>query len=206
MILRPWVILLAAGGSRRFGRPKQLIMLRGETLLRRAARVALATRPAGCVIVLGAHATRLQLELDGLPVRIAVNRRWRQGLASSLRAGLDALPAAAPAALFMLADQAAVTPADLKRLYAAWRREPASIAAARADGVRGPPAILPRSLFPALRQLRGDAGARVLLADPGRRVVEVDMPAAAVDIDTPADLARIGRHRGRRGRILDTRL
>ena len=190
MILRPWVVLLAAGGSRRFGGPKLLARIQQETLLRRAARAALGCRPAGCVVVLGAHAHRLRRELRGLPVEVVVNRRWRAGLSGSLRAGIGALPRNARAALVLLADQAAIGPAELELLIAAWRRAPRVIVAARAGKVRGPPAILPRASFGALRRLRGDAGARKLLVDPGRRVVEVEIPDAARDVDRPTDLTQ----------------
>lgn len=193
MILRPWVILLAAGGSRRFGAPKQLARLHGESLLRRATRVALACRPAGCTVVLGAHAIRMQRELRNLPVQVVINRRWRSGLAGSLRAGIRSLPAEVPAALVLLADQAAIGPAELALLIAAWQREPRAIVAARAGDARSPPAILPRRDFPALLRLRGPAGARSLLADARRRVIEVEIPGAALDVDRPADLAALLR-------------
>ena len=191
MITRPWVLLLAAGASRRFGSPKQLARIEGETLLRRMARVAVESRPAGCFVVLGASATRLSRELRDLPVTIVVNRQWRQGLSGSIRTGIAALPSTARAALVLLVDQAAIGPADLELLAAAWRKAPRSIVAARADRVLGPPAILPRHLFRALRRLRGDQGARDLLRDPSRRVIGFDLPGAAADVDRPADLARL---------------
>ncbi len=197
MIARPWVVLLAAGGARRFGSPKQLARVGGESLLRRAARVALASGPAGCVIVLGAHATRLRKELSGLPARVVVNRKWRQGLASSLVAGIDALPRSARAALVFLADQAALGPADLVLLAAVSRARPAAIVATRAGGVLGPPAVLPRGQFRAVRRLRGDQGARELLRNPALRVVAVEMPHAALDVDRPADLGALKRPRAR---------
>ncbi len=190
MILRPWVVLLAAGGSRRFGSPKLLARIGRETLLRRAARAATGCRPAGCVVVLGAHAHRLRRELRELPVEIVVNRGWRAGLSGSLRAGIGALPPEARAALVFLADQAAIGPAELELLIAAWQRAPRAIVAARAGDVRGPPAILPRATFAALRRLRGDSGAKRLLADPRRRVVEVGIPGAARDVDRPTDLTQ----------------
>lgn len=190
MILRPWVVLLAAGGSRRFGGPKLLARIQRQTLLRRAARVAVACRPAGCVVVLGAHAHRLRRELGGLPVEVVVNRRWRTGLSGSLRAGIRALPQDARAALVLLADQAAIGPAELELLIAAWRRLPRAIVAARAGEIRGPPAILPRATFGALRRLRGDSGAKRLLSDCGWHVVDVEIPGAAHDVDRPADLTR----------------
>ena len=189
MILPPWVVLLAAGGSRRFGSPKLLSRLDGQTLLRRSVRVALGCRAAGCIVVLGANAIRLERELRDWPVAIVVNRDWRRGLSSSLRAGLAALPVSAPAALVMLADQAALGRADLELLIAAWRRQPRAIVAARADDVTGPPAIFPRSAFRELRRLRGDAGAKTLLRDTSRSVIGIGIPRAAFDIDRPADLA-----------------
>jgi len=197
MIPRPWVVLLAAGVSRRFGSPKQLARLDGESLLRRMARVALAGRPVGCILVLGARAERMRREVAGLDLVIVVNPRWREGLSRSLAAGIGALPADARGALVMLADQAALGPGDLALLCACWRLAPRRIVAA-SDGKRlGPPAILPRSMFPALKRLRGDRGARDLLRDPGRRVVGVELPGAALDVDRPSDLAALKRIRSR---------
>ena len=191
MILRPWVVVLAAGASRRFGSPKLLARIGGETLLNRAVRAALGARPAGCVVVLGARADELKRRLRAWPVRIVVNRRWRCGLSSSLRAGIAALPRQAPAALVLLADQVAVGPAELELLLAAWRRAPRAIAASRWGAVLGPPAVFPRRVFGDLRRLRGDAGARALLADPRRAVTGVTLPGAAHDVDRPADLRRL---------------
>jgi molybdenum cofactor cytidylyltransferase len=195
MIPRPWVILLAAGASSRFGRPKLLARIRGESLLRRAAVVALGSGMSGTVVVLGANAARLRRELEGLPLRVIVNRRWRGGLSRSLGAGVAALPARASAALILLADQAAVGPADLELLAAAWRRNPRRIVAAYSTGVLGPPAIVPRALFQVLQNLRGQHGARDLLRDPARRAIGIELPDAALDVDRPADLARVSRAR-----------
>lgn len=193
MIPRPWVVLLAAGASRRFGSPKQLVRMGGESLLRRMARIALACRPAGCVVVLGARAPRLSRELAGLGVRVVVNLRWREGLSRSLAAGVAALPAEAKGALVLLADQAALGPADLVVLCACWRRAPRRMVAARTGSTLGPPAILPRSVFPALRRLRGDRGARELLRDPRHRAIGLELPGAELDIDRPVDLAALWR-------------
>jgi molybdenum cofactor cytidylyltransferase len=197
MIARPWVVLLAAGGARRFNGPKQLARVGPESLLRRASRVALASEPAGCVVVLGAHAARLRKELTGVPVKVVVNRKWRQGLASSLVTGIDALPRSARSALVILADQAALGPAELVLLAAASRARPGAIVATLAGDVLGPPAVLPRDLFRAVRRLRGDQGARELLRDPARKVVAVELPNAAFDVDRPADVGRLRHARAR---------
>jgi molybdenum cofactor cytidylyltransferase len=197
MIARPWVVLLAAGGSRRFGRPKQLARIAGESILRRAVRSAVAIAPGGCVVVLGAQAERLRQELSGLPAQVVVNRAWRRGLSSSLVAGLDALPQTARAALLVLADQASLGPGDLALVAAAWQARPRSVVASLAGGVLGPPAVFPRRHFGELRRLRGDQGARDLLRHPGRPVVVIELPAAALDVDTPADAARVRQRTSR---------
>jgi molybdenum cofactor cytidylyltransferase len=196
MIPRPWVVLLAAGASRRYRGIKLLARVGGQSLLRRMARVALLVRPAGCVVVLGAHDARLRRELAGLEVRIVFNPRWREGMSRSLAAGVAALPADARGALVLLADQAGISPADLELLHQRWRRAPRCIVAAIAGGRLGPPAILPRPAFPELRRLRGDRGARELLRDPRRRVIGLELPGAALDVDFPSDLATLRRVRG----------
>ncbi len=193
MILRPWVVLLAAGAARRFGGPKQLARVDGESLLRRMARVALAIRPAGCVVVLGARAPRLRRELAGLGVGIVLNPRWREGLSVSLAAGLRALPGDARGALVLLGDQAAIGPAELALLAAAWRRDPRRIVATLTRGRLGPPAVFPRALYPRLKRLRGDRGARGILRHRGMRVVGIELPGAALDLDRPSDLAAFSR-------------
>jgi CTP:molybdopterin cytidylyltransferase MocA len=188
MIPRPWVLVMAAGSSRRFGGSKLLAQVDGESLLRRAVRAALGSRPDGVIVVLGCRALRLRRELRGYPVRVALNRRWRTGLASSLRTGIDALPRSAPAAIVLLADQIAVGPAELELLTAAWRRHRGSMVASRSGEVIGPPALFPRRHFRALRRLRGDSGAKRLLTGRTQALIEVELPDAIHDVDGPGDL------------------
>jgi molybdenum cofactor cytidylyltransferase len=190
-----WCVVLAAGASRRLGRPKQLVRYRSRALMLHAVDACAVAAPGRVIVVLGARSARLQKALErrrpGIPsVR---NPRWRTGLASSLRAGLVALPARAKAALFLLADQPAVDASALERLISAWRRAPLRPAAARYDGRLGVPAILPRRHWPELRRMHGDVGARVLLRRLGDDIAAVDLPEAAVDIDTEHDLTRLLR-------------
>lgn len=187
----PHILVLAAGAARRFGSPKQLARLGGETLLQRA--VARATEVAGhaVTVVLGANAAGIAPLLRHTPATVVINRRWEEGLASSLRAGVSQLPGSTEAVLVTLADQAAITGFDLMRLVTSWRQQPDCIVAASYEGRTGVPAIFPAHVFPALLELRGDVGAQPLLHRMADRCVRVPMPSAAIDIDTPEDLEKL---------------
>ena len=193
-----WVVILAAGASRRFGRAKLLVRLGPLTLLERSVRLGQALAGPRCVLVLGARASRLSAVLRSHPPVIVVNRRWREGMSTSLAAGLARLPRSATSALVLLADQHSLEPHHLERLVARWRERPGAIAAAKSDGILGPPVLLPRASFAAVRCLRGDAGARSLLRSGRHSVQAVSLPAAAEDLDETSDLARAGK-RGQRG-------
>jgi len=186
------VIVLAAGASSRFGSTKQLVRVGGRPLLHTAVAHAVQVAGTAVLVVLGAHAAELTPLLTHSQASIVINREWREGMASSIRAGITRLPPGCPAVLLMLVDQAAVTAEDLKRLVSAWRRQPDYIAAARYGTTTGVPAIFPRSSFPDLQALRGDTGARLILQRNPDRVVRVPMPSAAIDIDTPEDLLKLG--------------
>ena len=193
-------VLLAAGGSKRLGRPKQLVRRRNRPLLLDAVEAARAALDAdgATAVVLGAGALKLRNVLRRAPtgrsgrspVRIAYNALWREGLAGSLRAGLDALPRTVRAALITVVDQPDVDAAALRRLIVAWRTRPGVPAAAYYSGRAGVPAILPRRLWPAVRLLEGDVGARALLRGM-RGLTLVEMPEAALDVDTEEDVARL---------------
>jgi molybdenum cofactor cytidylyltransferase len=187
----PHVLVLAAGAASRFGSPKQLARLGGQTLLQ--AAVARATEVAGqaVTVVLGAHAAEIAPRLRGTSAGVVVNRRWAEGLASSLRAGVAQLPGSTEGVLVTLADQAGITAFDLRRLVTEWRRQPGHVVAASYDGHVGVPAIFPSLYFPALLELRGDSGARQLLHRLADRTVRVAMPSAGIDVDTPEDLAKL---------------
>ena len=183
-----YAIVLAAGPSTRFGSPKQLVRVAGRPLLHTAVTRASEVTGNALIVVLGAGAAQLAPLLKHSPGSVVVNQDWREGLASSIRAGVARLPATCTGALLILADQAAVSADDLKRLAGTWRKQPLYVAAASYSGVSGVPAIFPRSTFRELSELRGDVGARALLRRNSDRLVRVPMPSAAVDIDTPEDL------------------
>jgi CTP:molybdopterin cytidylyltransferase MocA len=184
-------IVLAAGASRRFGSPKQLVRFEGQLLIQRVIAAATELVGSAVSVVLGAHAAEITANLPPGTASIVINRGWQEGIGSSIRLAVSRLPGACDGVLVMLGDQPMVGSASLNRLAAAWRRQPRSIVASRYGAVTGVPAIFPRWCFSDLSALRGDQGARVLLSRYGDHVVRLSHPEAAVDIDYPEDLLEL---------------
>jgi molybdenum cofactor cytidylyltransferase len=185
-------VILAAGESARMGTPKQLLVVDGQPLLLRAVEAALASAAWPVVVVLGAHEEKIRPLLARLPVLIAENPAWSEGMASSLRVGVATLQQFSrqlDAALVALCDQPAFSADTIAQLVAAQRATGRSIVAARYRGRHGAPALFLAEHFPALTALTGEEGARALLNDNPARVAAVDLPALALDLDTPADYA-----------------
>ena len=176
------------------GRPKQLLQFGGETMLRRAASVALK---AGCrpvVVVTGADAAASRKALRGLDVREGENSQWESGISSSVRVGIEAVVTANPrtaAVVLMLCDQPFVTPEIIARIVAAHIETGRSIVASRYGGTYGVPALFGKAHFAELGALKGDAGAKRVIQKHLPKVHLVPFPEGEIDIDTPDDLARL---------------
>ncbi len=179
-------LVLAAGGASRFGSPKQLAEVNGRALLKRALDQAAAVCPGLVTVVLGAYAEQTQALCGG--VTAVRNSAWRNGMASSLRTGVQALPDSADAVLVMLCDQPAVATGQYATLVETWREHRAAPIAAAYAGTLGVPAVFPRRMFTDLCDLQGDKGARAVLAKCRDEVISVAVPEAAHDVDFPEDL------------------
>lgn len=177
-------LILAAGAGRRMGGPKALLPFQGETLLRRAARAALG---AGCRPVI-AVVGPWDPDLGDLEVRAVVNPEAAEGMASSIRAGLGALPPGAAGVLILGVDQPAVDAALLARLLALAAADPERPTGCAYAETVGIPAVLPRRLFPDLMALQGDRGAKAILQR--ECATALPFPAGAEDLDEPGDLRR----------------
>ena len=202
--MRVVAIVLAAGEGRRMGGPKALLPLGDGTFLSHACGLFARPGVAGVIVVLGAEAERVRATA-GLPADagVARNERWREGMLTSVWAGLDAAEAlSAEAVLVHPVDNPLVAPATIDAVVAALASG-AEVAVPSHGGRRGHPAGFARSCWPDLRAAPLDGGARaVLAANPGR---VVHVPAGAdclVDLDTPRDLAEAGRRLPGRGDTL----
>lgn len=180
------ILILAAGNSSRLGLPKQLLLFKGKSLLRHAAEVALAARPAEVLCVLGFESDRMKHELDDLAVRFILNKDWQEGVASSVREGILSLPDSADSAVITLCDQPFVTSSHLRLLVSACGIETPISATGYEDAI-GVPACYARSVFSELLDLRGDTGAKKVINRDLARVSTIPFPEAGIDIDTFKD-------------------
>jgi CTP:molybdopterin cytidylyltransferase MocA len=179
--------ILAAGGSRRLGQPKQLLAIDGTTLVETVVARVCASRCDRFAIVVGAHAADVIARVARHPVDIVANPHWQEGLASSVRAAAAwAQRIAASGLLLCVVDQPRLATEHLDRLVERFRASRTAVGS-RYAGTLGVPAIVPATAFAELIALTGDRGARALLARPG--TIAIDWADGAIDIDVAADLA-----------------
>ncbi|MEX2115867.1 MAG: nucleotidyltransferase family protein [Bacteroidota bacterium] len=184
-------MILAAGESLRLGSPKQLLLYQGTTLIRHLAKTALDSRAHKVSVVIGANAGEIEAEVSRLPLSVINNAKWQEGISSSIRAAVAALGSDTAAVLFLLSDQPLVSTPILNALIEAFREHPDRIiACAYADTV-GVPAIFPKSYFPDLAALTGDAGAKTVLLRNSATVSTIPFPDGAIDIDSLSDLKKL---------------
>ncbi len=191
-------VLLAAGGSRRFGSPKQLALWKGQPLIRHMAETLSASGFEWLVVVVGfrSHQARSVLgPVLGPQTNCVDNPDWSQGQSSSIRIGLDGLPPHIGAALFQPCDQPLLTPQTLNRSIDRHRKHPEAIIVPRYGEHRGSPVLWPRRFFQDLRSLEGDTGGRALLCRHREHIVELPVENAdeGRDADTPEALERLSR-------------
>jgi molybdenum cofactor cytidylyltransferase len=189
-------ILLAAGASVRFGKPKQLLSYKGKSFSQNMVSAAKSAGLNPIIVVVGAHATLVTDEIIESDVHIVQNENWEEGIASSIRCGIQALEKIDPtsdATILMVCDQPHITSTLLNDMVAEQRKTGKPIVAAHYSGVAGTPVLFHKIFFPELFLLKGDKGAAKILKQQGEQVATVSFPLGAVDIDTTGDYEMLRR-------------
>jgi molybdenum cofactor cytidylyltransferase len=182
--MKTGAVILAAGKASRFGSPKQLLEVDGETLLDRACRTALAVGCDPVVRILGAHADLILERRCPEGVETLIHADWEKGMGTSLAAGVSHLLALCPdleAVFVLLTDQPSVTVELLETLKSGLQQ--ASVVWCGYENVTGPPALFDRQHFQELLALDGDRGAKAVAAR--HQAAVIPFPEAVWDIDSP---------------------
>lgn len=182
-------VVLAAGRSSRMGDHKLLLPLGGQPLAGYAIKAALASRAQHVLVVLGYEAEKLRAALPPGTYQVVENAHYAAGMATSLRAGIAAVPGNAAGAIILLADQPLLTAAHVNLLLAETETAPDAIVAASYDGRRGNPVYFPRSLFGEVLTIEGDEGGRSIIERHSERLrlVALEPVEATLDVDRPGE-------------------
>lgn len=200
--MRVAAVVLAAGGSTRFGKPKQFALFQGETFI---ARIVAAAIEAGCapvVVVTGEDSAQITSELTRFTVTIAMNPDWQSGLGSSIVVGIRHAMDLTPdleAVVLLTCDQPFVNAAVVTQLIQLRLTTGKQIIASAYAGTLGIPALFDASCFPDLLRLKKDSGAKKIILARAHDVMSFDFPAGAIDIDTAADYEKLDQPLGADG-------
>jgi molybdenum cofactor cytidylyltransferase len=179
-------LVLAAGGSRRLGRPKQLLPYHGATLLDHTVATARRCEFDQLIVAIGANAEAVLARVNLTGAEAVVNEGYGEGCSSSIAAAMEVLDPAATLLVLMLGDQPGVTATTVRMLIAA--RGDAPLSVCRYDNGRGHPFAFDRTMFDDLRALHGDTAVWKLLDEREDEVDEVPIPGGVpLDVDTWAD-------------------
>ena len=184
------IVILAAGASTRLGKPKQLLQYHGKTLLNHAVNEAINAKADAVVVILGKNADLFKNEIDNEKIRVVINKNWEEGMASSVRLGLETLLKIKPymdAVIFMVCDQPYISSLILNELITAQQKTTKQIVTCNYGETIGPPALFHKKYFRELAKLKGDVGARNIIQQNMNDVTTILFPEGKIDIDTEED-------------------
>ena len=190
-------VILAAGTSSRMGESKQLLRLGEATVLDQVVKNVRGSRVDEIVIVLGHQAETIKQSIATESLEVVVNESYRQGMGTSLRVGLSALPSEVGAALIVLGDQPFVRSATLDQILDHYQQTSAQIVIPTYKGFRGNPVLLDRSVFSEVMALQGDIGCRAIFGNHSEGIVKVPVEDVGIlfDLDSQEDFARLQNFR-----------
>lgn len=180
-------IIMAAGGSSRFGEPKQLLEWKGKPLIRHVAVTSLEAGLSPVIVVVGSSSGEVESAITDLHLRIVINREWKMGMSTSIRMGVTALPQNTGGVVFMQADQPQVPSELIKSLVEAHAKTLNPIVVPEIDGQRGNPVLFDAATFQHLKSLSGDIGGRALFSRFPVQWIPWHDKNILLDIDTPED-------------------
>jgi molybdenum cofactor cytidylyltransferase len=189
-------IILAAGRSKRLGKPKQLLHYKGKTLLERTINAARGASVQSIVLVLGSDSESVINGIDTTGLHIIENGDWQAGIASSIVSGINALYDIAPlpdAAILMVCDQPFVTASLLDQLLSMQKATDKPIIASKYEDTTGTPALFHKSFFQQLLGLKGDSGAKKIMQQYPDVLAVVSFPLGGIDIDTMDDYESLSK-------------
>lgn len=184
------IVILAGGASTRLGKPKQLLQYHGKTLLNHAVNEAINSKADAVVVILGNNADLFQNEINKEEALVVINKDWEEGMASSVRLGLDTLLKIKPyidAVIFMVCDQPHISSSVLNELIARQQKTTRQIVTCSYGESIGPPALFHKKYFRALAKLNGDIGAKNIIQQNMHDVATILFPGGKIDIDTEED-------------------
>jgi molybdenum cofactor cytidylyltransferase len=190
-------IILAGGSSTRFGRPKQLLKLKGKYLLEYVLNAALESELNHVVLVLGHDHQNILQALGACTIherlQVVINHRYLEGQSRSLQAGLLKIRQTFPSVMFLLGDQPLLDSNTIDHMLDRFRYSGKDICVPVCKGKRGNPTIFNRVLYDQLLAIEGDIGARnIIRANPERVLyLEVNDPLCFFDIDSQKDLTNL---------------
>ncbi len=186
-------IILAAGASRRMGTPKQSLELAGKPMLQYSVERFLESSLDQVILVVGPDTKWKKARRRGL--RVVVNPSPGRGISFSVKVALDSISPRSEAAVIGLGDKPLLRASTIDSLIEAHRRSDAEIIVPVCRGRRGNPILFRKRLFPELRSLKGDVGAKVLVESKSYSVEEVPVDDVGVllDVDVPADVQKVER-------------
>jgi molybdenum cofactor cytidylyltransferase len=184
------IVILAAGASTRLGEPKQLLEYDRKNLLQRTIDAAVNSNADTVIVVLGANAEQVSKEIDRSKINVVINTEWEEGMASSVRNGLNEVLFISPsidAVILMVCDQPYISSELINDIIDKQKETGKTIVTCNYGKTFGPPALFDKSLFHELMQLKGDVGARNIIHQHSDEVVTVLFAKGNIDIDTKED-------------------